>query len=198
MRPFSSAKDTSNSPKAIENIKTTSDHGVVFFNFTGKHALDEQKKTKRHTPKEAKLKVANFCAYQERSQKEVRNKLYDLGLYPDEVEEVLTDLITDNFINEERFAKAYVGGKFRVKKWGRKKIMQGLAPHQLSPYCIKKGLAEIDEEEYVQVLEELIEKKAQMLGGLEDFKKKNKAVTYAVGRGFEADLVWETVKRMID
>lgn len=158
----------------------------------------EQKKPKRHTPKEAKLKAANFCAYQERSQKEVRNKLYDLGLYPDEVEEALSDLITDNFISEERFAKAYVGGKFRVKKWGRRKILIGLGPHQLSPYCIKKGLAEIDEEDYIQTLEELITKKAESLHESDSFKKRNKVASHAMYRGFEADLVWDVVKRLVD
>lgn len=159
--------------------------------------MQEPKKPKRHTPKEAKLKAANFCAYQERSQKEVRNKLYDLGLYPDEVEDVLTDLIMDNFINEERFAKAYIGGKFRVKKWGRKKILIGIAPHKLSSYCIKKGLEEIDEEDYLQTLEELVEKKASGVGETDLFKKRNKVATHAMYRGFESDLVWEVVKRLV-
>ena len=158
----------------------------------------ERKKTKRHTPKEAKLKAANFCAYQERSQKEVRNKLYDLGLYPDEVEDVLTDLITENFINEERFAKAYVGGKFRVKKWGRKKILLGLQPHQLSPYCIKKGLAEIDEDDYIKTLEDMIAKKDGSIKETNSFKRKNKLATYAQGRGYESELIWNVINRLID
>lgn len=156
----------------------------------------EEKKIKRHTPKQAKLKAANFCAYQERSQKEVRNKLYDLGLYSDEVEELLSELITENFLNEERFAKAYVGGKFRVKKWGRKKILLGLGAHQLSPYCIKKGLAEIDEEEYINTLEEIVLKKAQSTHETETFKKRNKLATHAIYKGFESDLVWDVVKRL--
>lgn len=160
--------------------------------------MHEQKKTKRHTPKEAKLKAANFCVYQERSQKEVRNKLYDMGLYPDEVEEILSDLITDNYINEERFAKAYVGGKFRVKKWGRKKILVGLGPHQLSSYCIKKGLAEIDEEDYIQTLEALIVKKAESLNESDSFKKRNKIASNVMYRGFEPDLVWDAIKRLMD
>lgn len=160
--------------------------------------MEEQKKPKRHTPKEAKLKAANFCAYQERSQKEVRNKLYELGLYPDEVEDVLTDLIMENFVNEERFAKAYVGGKFRIKKWGRKKIMIGLAPHKLSNYCIKKGMAEIDEEDYMQTLEDLVQKKADATRESDPFKKRNKVATHALYKGFESDLVWDVVKRLVD
>ncbi|MEO9965373.1 MAG: regulatory protein RecX [Reichenbachiella sp.] len=158
----------------------------------------EDKKPKRHTPEEAKLKAANFCAYQERSQKEVRNKLYNLGLYPDEVEDVLADLITDNYINEERFAKAYVGGKFRVKKWGRKKILLGLGPYDLSAYCIKKGLAEIDEDDYLMTLEEIVIKKSESLHESDNFKKRNKVATHAIYKGFESDLVWEVVKRLVN
>ena len=107
----------------------------------------------------AKLKAANFCAYQERSQKEVRNKLYSYGLYTDQVDELLSDLIVDGYVNEERFAKAFIGGKFRIKKWGRVKILQAIALHKISDYCIREGLKEIDEDEYEATLIEIIEKK---------------------------------------
>ena len=146
---------------------------------------------------EAKAKAAKYCAYQERSQKEVRNKLYDLGLYRDEVEEVISSLIMDNYINEERFAKAYVGGKFRMKKWGRKKIQMGLKQYDISPYCLKKGLEEIDEADYRSVLFDLAEKKNNFI--MEDnlFAKRNKIAKYLIGRGFESELVWNTVKEII-
>ena len=120
---------------------------------------DESKKRKRLEPKEAKLKAADYCAYQERSQQEVRDKLYSYGLHQDEVEDVLADLIVDGFISEERFARAYVGGKFRMKGWGRRKILQGLQQHRISEYCIKKGLEEIDAEAYYQTLRKHAEKK---------------------------------------
>jgi regulatory protein len=81
---------------------------------------------KKITPTEAKGKIQRYCAYQERSHQEVRNKLYSFGLYSDEVDNLLTDLITDGFLNEERFAKAFAGGKFRMKKWGRIKIVNAL------------------------------------------------------------------------
>ena len=87
---------------------------------------EENRKSKTYTPKEAKLKAADYCSYQERSQQEVRNKLYTYGLHKDDVEDILTDLVLEGFINEERFSTAYVGGKFRMKKWGRLKIIQGL------------------------------------------------------------------------
>ncbi len=86
---------------------------------------NDKQPRKRLDPKTAKLKAADFCAYQERSQQEVRDKLYTYGLHEEEVEEVITELIIDGFISEERFAKAYAGGKFRIKGWGRRKIIQG-------------------------------------------------------------------------
>ena len=103
---------------------------------------DRQKPKKTYDRKTAKLKAADFCAYQERSQQQVRDKLYDYGLHFDEVEEILTELIMEGFINEERFARAFIGGKFRMKKWGKQKILQSLRPHKISEYCIRKGMEE--------------------------------------------------------
>lgn len=143
------------------------------------------------------LRAANYCAYQERSQKEVRNKLYEYGLYGDEVEDVLTDLIMDNFINEERFAKSYAGGKFRIKKWGRNKIKQGLKQHDISAYCLKKGLEEIDAEDYFSTLCELIERKAESLVESNVFKKQEKVSRHLIYKGYEPDLVWSQVKELV-
>lgn len=159
--------------------------------------MEDSKPKKIHSRSEAKLKAASFCAYQERSQKEVRSKLYDLGLYRDDVEEVLSELITENFINEERFAKAYVGGKFRIKKWGRRKIAQGLYPHQLSAYCIQKGMEELDPDDYYATLESLIVKKSQQLKANNLFAKRSKIANHAISRGFESDLIWEILKERV-
>ncbi|MTI20611.1 RecX family transcriptional regulator, partial [Fulvivirga sp. RKSG066] len=115
---------------------------------------------KRLSVNEALTKLARYCAYQERSQVQVRQKLYELGLYSDEVEEVIVKLITDDFVNEERFARSYAGGKFRLKKWGRIKILEGLKQHQISNYCVKKAMAEIDDSDYMQTLCEIIDKKS--------------------------------------
>jgi regulatory protein len=81
---------------------------------------------KRLTPAEAHAKIQRYCAYQERSHKEVKNKLYEYGLYPGQVDELLSQLISEGFLNEERFAKAFAGGRFRMKKWGRLKIKNEL------------------------------------------------------------------------
>lgn len=139
---------------------------------------------------EAKTRAEKYCAYQERSQVEVRRKLWEWGIYGDEAEEVLYELITSNFINEERFAVAYAGGKFRIKKWGRKKILQGLEQHQLSSYCIKKAMKEVPQSEYENTLRQLLDKKSRLLSESDVFLRNHKLARYAISRGYEPDLVW--------
>ncbi|MBD8491041.1 regulatory protein RecX [Echinicola sp. CAU 1574] len=151
------------------------------------YSNEQQKKTL--TPGQAKVKIAAFCAYQERSQQEVRDKLYDYGLYSDEVEELISAMITENFINEERFAQSYVRGKFNLKKWGKIKIEQGLKQHKLSPNCIRLGMREIDGDKYWESLLDLAEKKWQAVKENDAFKKKVKVHRYLLGRGFENDLI---------
>lgn len=147
--------------------------------------------------KAAKLKAGNYCAYQERTQQEVRDKLYGIGLYSDEVEQVLTELITENYVNEERFAKSFAGGKFRLKQWGKKKIVYALKQRNISPYCIEQGLKEISDEEYEYVITQLVERKSnQLQGGI--FIVKNKIARYLVGKGFENELVWSIVNKQLD
>ncbi|HEX8548936.1 MAG TPA: regulatory protein RecX [Cytophagaceae bacterium] len=152
------------------------------------------KKQKFIGEKEAFLKACMFCSYQERTQTEVREKLYGMGLKKDVVEELISKLITENFINEERFAKTYAGGKFRIKKWGKIKILEALKQKRLSDYCIKKGLLEIPDEDYILTIEKLIEIKWASNTEENIFKKKNKIATYLIGRGFEPDLVWAHLK----
>jgi regulatory protein len=150
-----------------------------------------QKPKKKLSPKEAKIKVADYCAYQERSQQEVRNKLFEYGLFTHDVEQVISELISENFINEERFAKAYAGGKFRMKKWGRIKIIQGLKKHRISDYCIKKGLSEIDENEYLNLLEVLLLKKKELTKDTNPHIRNKKIVSYLLQKGFESHLIWD-------
>lgn len=138
---------------------------------------------------EAKLKAANFCAYRERTQQEVRNKLYQLGLHRDEVEGLIAELISENFINEERFAIAFAGGKFRMKRWGRIKIVSELKRRGLTEYCIRKALEEIDEETYEATAKDLAEKKYLSLDETDQLKKKYKVMRYLYGKGYESPLV---------
>ncbi len=156
-------------------------------------SLEQLKKPKVYTQKQALIKAESYCAYQERCQQEVRDKLYSWGLHEVQVENVIAELIASNFINEERFAKAYAGGKFRIKKWGRVKISIELKRRKISTYCIKKGLAEIEEEEYIKTLQKVAEVKIKAMKERDSKKKKYKVMNYLLSRGFENDLVVEVV-----
>ena len=140
---------------------------------------------------QSKVKAAKYCAYQERTQQEVRDKLYSYGLYSDAVEEVLSELISEGFVNEERFAQAFARGKFRNNKWGRIKIEIGLRQKGLSDYCIQSGFREINEEAYRDTLQALIQKKWDALEGEEPYARKHKTARYALGKGYESELVWK-------
>ncbi|MGF1925139.1 MAG: regulatory protein RecX [Bacteroidia bacterium] len=144
--------------------------------------------------KTALLKAESWCAYQERSQQEVRNKLYDWNLFPNEVEEVISELISTNFLSEERFAFAYTSGKFKIKKWGKLKIKQGLKLRKVPDKLIQKALNGIDMDEYLGVLLANAEKKAALITEKDAFKKKNKLFSYLQGKGFENDLIFDVLK----
>lgn len=154
----------------------------------------EQKKKKKFTPAQASLKAEHYCAYQERCQQEMRDKLYEWGLFPDAVESIIAKLITDNFLNEERFAKAYAGGKFRIKKWGRIKIKLELKKRHISDYCIKKAMQEINEDAYMETLKQLIEKKSKDIKDKKPHIRQFKIANYIASRGFENDLIWSVLK----
>lgn len=141
------------------------------------------------------LKAASYCAYQERTQDEVRQRLKDWNVWGDEAEEIISELIQENFLNEERFAKTFAGSKFRVKKWGRRKIMFELKKRKLSDYCIKAGMSEIDDEDYYETLKTLIEKKKHDYRGEEnEYKLNQKIAQFAVGKGYENTLIWEILR----
>ena len=144
-----------------------------------------------YTITQALDKCMKYCAYQERCQSEVRNKLNTFQLTPDQKEQVIADLIEQNFLNEQRFAEAYARGKFRIKGWGKKKITLALKQKNISEYCIKKGLLEIEDSEYLEYLSKLVAKTYQQKKGFTDYQKKAKTAQYAIGRGFEPHLVWE-------
>jgi len=138
--------------------------------------------------------MEHYCAYQERSQQEVRDKIYSLGLHRTEVEEIIAELIQNNFLNEERFAIAYAQGKFRMKNWGKLKIKQGLKLKRVSEKLIIKALNQIDGDEYYEVLTAVLKKKSALLNEKDHFKKRHKLFQYASGKGFESDLILEALK----
>lgn len=143
-------------------------------------------------------KIRAFCAYQERTHQEVKNKLFGFGLYTNEVDELLTHLITDGFLNEERFAKAFAGGKFRIKNWGRIKITHALEAKGLTKNCIQSGMQEIDEIDYQDALQKLLIKKSLQWQEEDSFIMRNKLASYAIRKGFESELVWKFVKRIVE
>jgi regulatory protein len=155
---------------------------------------EESKPKKKLTPSQAIIKAQASCAYQERCQQEMRDKLYEWGLYSNDVENIIANLVTDGFLNEERFAKAFAGGKFRIKKWGKVKIKIELKKRKISDYCIRKAMEEIDDKAYMNALEETISKKLKSLCGKQQVKNY-KAAQYAISRGFESDLVWEILNK---
>ncbi|MEA5403128.1 regulatory protein RecX [Arcicella sp. DC2W] len=144
--------------------------------------------------REVLVKAANFCAYQERTQQEVRKRLVELEVEGDEAEEMIVWLIENNYLNEERFARIFAGSKFRQKRWGRLKIRQELKMRGVSEYCLKAGMSEIDDEDYLQTLTELLEKKAKEIKESNPLKRKQKLLSYALSKGFESDLVFDLIK----
>lgn len=133
--------------------------------------------------------IIRYCQYQPRSHKEVRNKLYELGCTTPEVEDQLTDLVQYGLLNEENYARAIARGKFRMKQWGRRKIVEQLKMQQVSDYCIKKALTEIDEDEYLQTLRSLTAKKLKELKSEKNiFIRKQKMYRYLQQKGYESEL----------
>ena len=156
--------------------------------------MDQPKATRITDVKVALAKAEHFCAYQERSQQEVRDKLYEWGLWPAAVEQIISELIEGNFLNEDRFAKAYAKGKFSQKAWGRIKIKQGLKLKRVPDVLIKKALLTIDADDYLTALTRILEKKAAVLSEKNVVKRRYKLQQYAMGRGYEADLVADVLK----
>ena len=146
------------------------------------------------TQKEALQKMSKYCAYQERCQSEVRQKLKSFSLCEEEIESIICELIDQNFLNEERFAKAFVRGKFNQKDWGKNKIKQHLFQKEISAYCIKKGLEEINESDYLDTLERLAHRKKGTLKFSNQFNLNQKVARYLIGKGFESDLVWDYLR----
>lgn len=141
------------------------------------------------TKEQALQKLRHYCGYQERCHQEVKEKLYSLGVKKKEHDEIIAALIEDNYLNEERFAIAFAGGRFRMKQWGRVKIKYELRQRQVSDYSIRKALKQIDEKEYFSVLHKLAEEKYASLKSEQPMVRKKKTMDYLLQKGFEMELV---------
>ena len=147
------------------------------------------------TTEQALQKARQYCAYSERCHQDVKEKLYSLNLYSKQVNEIMASLIEDNFLNEERYAKSFAGGHFRQKKWGRQKIKYGLKQKNISTYCIKIALMEIDEDDYKKTMQKLFDEKLKLLKTEKNmFAKKAKLQSYLLQKGFESNLIYELLK----
>jgi regulatory protein len=144
-----------------------------------------------------KAKLEAWCAYQERCHSEVEKKLYALGASPEQKDQLMAHLITERFLDEERFAEAYCSGKLRIKHWGRNKIRQGLKRKLVSKISIERGMKTIDGEEYCAILRKEAEKKLRDLEKVADpWEKKAKLHRYLAGKGFEFDLVSDVISEI--
>ena len=153
----------------------------------------------KHLTKEQALqKLKHYCTYQERSHYEVKQKLWELGVRSGDHDELIATLIDEDYLNEERFAIQFAGGKFRMKDWGKKKILYGLREKKVSDYSIKKALAAIDEEDYMKVLSKLAEEKYNSLKDEQYLERKKKTVDYLIQKGYEYDLVNKAVTSLTE
>ena len=144
-------------------------------------------KRKVYTLEEARKKLEYYCAYQDRSHWEVSKKLKEMQMIPEAIDQILLHLIQENFLNEERFVRSFVRGKFYQKKWGKNKIKQGLYKHKIHLNLITKAFSEIKNEDYNQTIEDLIEKKKNDYKVSRPYQLKQKISKYLLQKGYAYD-----------
>jgi regulatory protein len=150
---------------------------------------------KKLTADQALQRAKLYCAYQERCHAETKHKLYSFGLFKNDVDRIILQLIEEDYLNEERFAAAFVRGKFRMKHWGRVKIKYELKQKNVSDYCIRKAMKEIDDEEYEKTLAKLTEEKMEELNGENsELTRRKKVYDYLLQKGFERDMILSFIK----
>lgn len=152
---------------------------------------------KTYTLQEATKKLEHYCAYQERCHQEARMKLESLHMIPEAIDVIIVHLLDENYLNEGRFAKTFVRGKFRIKHWGRRRLTLELKRKDISKLVINQALAEIDDEEYMQLFSDLTEKRANIIKESNVFKKRKKFIDYFLYRGWESHLVYEKAYELI-
>jgi regulatory protein len=152
---------------------------------------------KTYTVKEATKKLEYYCAYQERCHQEVRQKLRSMSMIPEAIDMIIVHLLEHNYLNESRFAKTFVSGKFRIKHWGRRRLTLELKKRAISKVNINEALAEIEDSEYVEIFTALAEKKAHTIKEGNVFKKRKKFIDYFLYRGWESHLIHEKAHELI-
>ena len=155
------------------------------------------KKIETYTLKEATKKLEGYCAYQDRCHKEVVQKLRDMNMIPEAIDEILTHLIQHHYLNEERFAQSFARGKFNIKKWGKIRIVNELKSRGISRFNIKMALQEIDDDKYLNTLDTLAKKRIAAIKETQKQKRRKKLADYLFYRGWESHLVYEKLKELI-
>ncbi|MCR6719644.1 MAG: RecX family transcriptional regulator [Chitinophagaceae bacterium] len=152
--------------------------------------------SKNLTPGQALQKLKHYCAYQERCHSEVREKLFSLGVWKKDQDAIIATLIEENYLNEERFAIAFAGGKFRMKQWGRNRIKYELKQKQVSDYSIRKALKQIEEDDYEKTLEKLAREKYLLLKGEQYLVRRKKTQDYLMQKGYEPEKITAVIARI--
>ncbi|MEO7175765.1 MAG: regulatory protein RecX [Saprospiraceae bacterium] len=158
--------------------------------------FDSTQNKKKKTPAQALPLMQKFCAYQDRCHQECRYKLLDYGVYGDDLEEILAALVEEDYLNEERFARSFVRGKYRMKKWGTVRIIMELKQRKISAYCQKMGLSEIDPEIYMENLQSLLSRKLELLEQEPKAQQKPKLYDYALRKGYTGSEIAEELKNL--
>ncbi|MGB2257115.1 MAG: regulatory protein RecX [Flavobacteriaceae bacterium] len=151
---------------------------------------------KSYTLEQALSRLQRYCAYQDRCHIEVERKLTEMRMIPQAKEQIIMSLIEDDYLNEERFALAFVKGKFRIKKWGRIRLKAELKKRKISKYLIKSALEQISEKDYLFTFEELANRKANSIKADSILLKKKKLADYLIYRGWESSLVNNKVNQL--
>ena len=155
------------------------------------------KDTKTYTVEEAIKKLEYYCTYQDRCHKEVILKLQQLHMIPLAIDTIVSHLIENNFLNEERFSKSFARGKFNIKKWGKQRIVRELKMRDISKFNIDTALKEISYDDYIHTFNLLSEKRFSQIKEANPLKKKKKLVDYLLYRGWEPHLVYEKANELI-
>lgn len=153
-------------------------------------------KNENFTVNEIEQKLKRYCSYQDRCHNEVEKKLKEFDLIEEAKNKILFNLINENYLNESRFSENFVRGKFKIKNWGKIKIVQELKSRNISDINIKRGLMEIDEVEYKNKLENIFNKKLSSLGNQSVINKKKKIFSYLSYRGWETNLIYEKINKI--
>tara|TARA_S200000501_G_scaffold319982_1_gene314582 strand:- start:1125 stop:1592 length:468 start_codon:yes stop_codon:yes gene_type:complete len=154
------------------------------------------KKKESYTVSQAQKKLEFYCAYRERCHQEVISKLKSLDMIPSAIDMIVTNLIATNYLNETRFAQSFARGKFRIKKWGKNRILRELKIRGISSYNIKLGMKEISESSYQNVFYNLFEKRKKELEHLTKTEQKKKIFSYMSYRGWEHSKIYEALKEI--